>query len=52
MINKGVELSYKLRADVGGKGKGHGVYFYNGVKDTKIELIEGLRRGCGRWLIE
>ena len=52
MINRGVDLSYKLRADVGGKGKGRGVYFYNGVKDTKIELIEGLRRGCGSRLIE
>ena len=51
MINKGVDLSYKLRADVGGKGKGRGVYFYNGVKDTEIELV-GLRHGCGGRLIE
>ena len=52
MINRGVDLSYKLRADVGGEGKGRGVYFYNGVKDTEIELIEGLRHGCGSRLIE
>ena len=53
MINRGVNLSCKLGADVGGEGKGHGkVYFYSGVKDTEIELMEGLQHSCGDWLVE
>ena len=51
MINRGVDLSYKLRAGVSGEDKGRRVYFYNGVKDTEIELV-GLRHGCGGRLIE
>ena len=52
MINRDADISCRLRAGVGGKGKGRGVYFYNGVKDTEIELKGGLRHGCGSRLIE
>ena len=54
MINRSVSLgSCKLGADEGGEGKGlEGAYFYSGVEDTKIELMEGLLHSCGSWIIE